>query len=244
VPAAQKHYQCEFRAMSTTLHPFLIEDSSSQTSQEAASKMHASGAQIKNIKEKFKFPDKKNRLDRAMRRIDPACEQIDLWWNWVSTSLDGAEIKSQEKQWLKYCLLPCVYWNQQIKKTRSPEIKKSYKAAYLQAKQKLASDPLSKVMDYDKHSRWYQWAMSMTTWFQRTSSAVEGRNGWLSQLHFMGRGFSKDGIQVQTTLHNYWIKRVDETTACERLTGIKPPDLFEYILSRINVSYPNQRDAG
>ena len=47
----------------------------------------------------------------------------------------------------------------------------------------------------------------------------------------MGKGFSKDGVQVQTTLHNYWIKRNDGTTACERLTGIKPP---EYALSKID----------
>lgn len=245
VLTAQKHYQREFRAMSTTLHPFLIEDSSRQTSIDAASKMHAGLSQIQSIQDRFKFPDKKNRLARAGHRITPACEQIDLWWDWVSTSLDGAEIEPEQKQWLKSYLLPYVYWKKQINKTRSKEIKKSYVAACLQAEQKLMSEPVSKVMNYDKHSPWYQWAISMTDWFQRTSSAVEGRNGWLSQLHFMGRGFSKDGIQVQTTLHNYWIKRDDGTTACERLTGIKPPDLFEYILSRIDsVPEPRKRKQG
>jgi len=81
---------------------------------------------------------------------------------------------------------------------------------------------------------WNSWANEMCNLFQRTSSAVEGRNGWLSQMHFCGRGMTERRLRTQTTLHNYFLKRDDQTTACERLSGIKPECLFEFILKNID----------
>jgi hypothetical protein len=43
----------------------------------------------------------------------------------------------------------------------------------------------------------------MVAKYQRTSSAVEGRNGYLSRLHHARRGFSKQSLQVLTIIHNF-----------------------------------------
>ncbi len=78
--------------------------------------------------------------------------------------------------------------------------------------------------------------------FIRTTSAVEGRNGWLTQIHFNGRGLPEKRIQSQTAIHNYFLKRSDGTTACERLSGIKPDDMLAYILSNVDpLSQPRRR---
>ena len=73
----------------------------------------------------------------------------------------------------------------------------------------------------------------MTNIFLRTTSAIEGRNGWLSQIHFSGRGLTTKRIKSQTAIHNYYLKRKDGTTACERLSKIKPTDLFDFIMGNI-----------
>ncbi len=49
--------------------------------------------------------------------------------------------------------------------------------------------------------------------FQRASSAVEGRNGFLSQMHHNGRGISGRRLKVLTVIHNFVIRRPDGTTA-------------------------------
>jgi len=65
-------------------------------------------------------------------------------------------------------------------------------------------------------------------------NTIEGRNGWLSQMHFCGRGLSEKRLKSQTTIHNYFLKRDDKTTACERLSGIQPECLFEFILKKFD----------
>ena len=69
----------------------------------------------------------------------------------------------------------------------------------------------------------------MVSKFQRCSSAVEGRNGYLAQVHHNRRGLSTKRLKVSTVIHNFALKRSDGTTAAERLFGRKFPDLFEYL---------------
>ena len=78
------------------------------------------------------------------------------------------------------------------------------------------------------------WANAMCSLFQRTSSAIEGRNGWLAQINVCGRGLTEKSLRSQTTIHNYFLKRQNGTTACERLSGIKLDYLFEFILKKID----------
>ncbi len=69
--------------------------------------------------------------------------------------------------------------------------------------------------------------------FQRTSSAVEGRHGYLSGLHHAGRGFTEQTLRVLTIIHNFGIRRDDGTTAAQRLFAQSFPDLFEWIVPRM-----------
>jgi hypothetical protein len=72
--------------------------------------------------------------------------------------------------------------------------------------------------------------MWMCAKFQRTSSAVEGRNGYLSRLHHASRGFTEQSLKVLTIIHNFDLKREDDTTAAQRLFDKQFPDLFEWVV--------------
>tara|TARA_B100000745_G_C20134809_1_gene388945 strand:+ start:356 stop:1789 length:1434 start_codon:yes stop_codon:yes gene_type:complete len=71
--------------------------------------------------------------------------------------------------------------------------------------------------------------------FQRSSSCVEGRNGQLSLRHHSFHHLSNRKLSALTTVHNFFIKRSDGTTAAERFFGNKPRDLFEFILANVNM---------
>lgn len=80
---------------------------------------------------------------------------------------------------------------------------------------------------------WLTWADNMVRQFHRSSSAVEGRNGCLSQMYHNGRGLSKKRLKALTVIHNYGIKRENETTAGMRLFDMDFPDLFSWLLNEM-----------
>ena len=77
------------------------------------------------------------------------------------------------------------------------------------------------------------WASDLAGQFQRASSAVEGRNGYLSQLNHCARGTPPQRLKVMTVIHNFDLKRTDGTTAAERLFKTSFPDLFDWMVERM-----------
>ena len=71
--------------------------------------------------------------------------------------------------------------------------------------------------------------------FQHTSSAVEGCNGHLAQMHHNQRGLPEQRYKVRTILHNFDCRASDGTTPAARFFRRLLPDLFETILSHIEV---------
>ncbi len=88
------------------------------------------------------------------------------------------------------CLLLWVYWLQQVDKTQHPEFKARYQQAVDAAAQQVLNHPLTQSMPAAERQVWIDWARWMANNYQRTSSALEGRNGYLIRLHHAGRGFS------------------------------------------------------
>lgn len=82
-------------------------------------------------------------------------------------------------------------------------------------------------------AEWKAWALQRTQAFQRTSSAVEGRNGYLSQMHHNHRGLPRRRYKVWTILHNFDCHAADGTTPAARFFRRTFPDLFETVLSPI-----------
>jgi hypothetical protein len=83
--------------------------------------------------------------------------------------------------------------------------------------------------------RWLEWAEWMARQFHRSSSAVEGRNGYLSQMYHNGRGLTEKRLRALTVIHNYGLKRSDGTTAAIRLFGQTFPDLFSWLVAEMGV---------
>jgi hypothetical protein len=89
---------------------------------------------------------------------------------------------------------------------------------------------------------WQAWAGEHARAFQRASSAVEGRNGYLSQMQHNQRGLPMRRYQVWTVLHNFDCRAADGTTPASRFFRRSFPNLFESVLSQIDaLPMPRQR---
>ena len=72
--------------------------------------------------------------------------------------------------------------------------------------------------------------------FQRSSSHVEGRSGYLSLRHHQLRGLDHPRKRVcLTAVPNFFLTRPDGTTAAERFFGQKPRSMFAAILTSVEI---------
>ena len=80
-------------------------------------------------------------------------------------------------------------------------------------------------------------AKRLATVFQRSSSNVEGRNGYLSLRSHQLRGLDLPRKrECFTTMHNFFLTRPDGTTAAERFFGQKPRSMFAAILDAVELA--------
>jgi Family of unknown function (DUF6399) len=80
-------------------------------------------------------------------------------------------------------------------------------------------------------------AKRLATVFQRSSSNVEGRNGYLSLRSHQLRGLDLPRKRVCfTAIHNFFLTRPDGTTAAERFFGQKPRSMFAAILEAVELA--------
>ena len=81
-----------------------------------------------------------------------------------------------------------------------------------------------------------QKAATLAEVFQRSSSNVEGRNGYLSLRNHALRGLDHPRKRAcLTAIHNFLLTRPDGTTAAERFFGPKPRSMFAAILQSVEI---------
>ena len=87
-----------------------------------------------------------------------------------------------------------------------------------------------------QQSQLKQQAKTLAEVFQRSSSNVEGRNGYLSLRNHQLRGLDRPRKRAcLTAIHNLFLTRSDGTTAAERFFGQKPRSLFAAILDSVEI---------
>jgi hypothetical protein len=92
-------------------------------------------------------------------------------------------------------------------------------------------------------------AATLAAVFQRSSSNVEGRNGYLSLRNHQLRGLDHPRKRTcLTAVHNFFLTRADGTTAAERFFEQKPRCMFASILASVEIPpaplSPPRRAAG
>jgi Family of unknown function (DUF6399) len=87
-----------------------------------------------------------------------------------------------------------------------------------------------------QQSQLQQQAQELAEVFQRSSSNVEGRNGYLSLRNHQLRGLNLPRKrECLTAIHNFFLTRPDGTTAAERFFGQKPRSMFSAILHSVDL---------
>ena len=134
---------------------------------------------------------------------------VDLWWQTVRQDLTQLAMTLRWTQWAEDVLLPLMYWQEQLHD--APPRAKAQIALVLQAVEEVFERILPRQLKPELLVGWKAWAAERAKAFQRASSAVEGRNGYLSQMQHNHRGTTRR-YQVWTVLHNFDCRAADGTT--------------------------------
>ncbi|MEO5370882.1 MAG: DUF6399 domain-containing protein [Magnetococcus sp. DMHC-1] len=175
-------------------------------------------------------------IDKAHRLVPSMLETISFFWIMVTVYLKNMSLSQEIEQFMRQNLIPAHYLRFAARKAKTAEQKRTMLAVSDQLLARLhAPDSPFFTLDGDQVQRLEQIAKECAGFFQRSSSCVEGRNGQLSLRHHNQHKISPRKLQALTVVHNFFIKRSDETTAAERFFGAKPRDLFDYLLDRIDL---------
>ncbi|MGK7875708.1 MAG: DUF6399 domain-containing protein [Xenococcaceae cyanobacterium] len=226
-------YRSVLHQISTRVHPFAVDGSGFQTGVDVANGLRALLPILAVLGQTYQLSKIKKALEQFSCQILGIAAGINLWWQAVEQNILWEELDELTQNWLVGYLLPEVYWFSQLKKTKNRDLIQVYQKAYEKAHQELLAQQLTLTLNQVEIEQWRDWATMMVAQFQRTSSAIEGRNGYLSRLHHSGRGLSSRDLQVLTTIHNFDLKRADGSTAARRFFGQDFPELFPWLMSRI-----------
>ena len=145
-------------------------------------------------------------------------------------------------QWAEALLLPVMYWHEQLRRTRHPGQKIQIALVLRAVAEAFERHPCTRQLKPEVLAGWKVWAAEHAKAFQRASSAVEGRNGYLSQMQHKHRGLPTRRYQVWTALHNCDCWAADGTTPAARFFRRSLPDLCESVLAKIDaLPMPRQR---
>jgi Family of unknown function (DUF6399)/IclR helix-turn-helix domain len=230
----QNAYRHHLETLSLTLHPFHLHDASPQTSRQVQSRLHAAVDAVETLARDHQFPVRHDMLKKVRRQLPTLAALVDFWWAGVDQDLAQAAISAPWRQWARECLLPWVYWEHQGAHTRCVRRKAKLQQARAEVHAVFDQHGITQRLDPHVLAEWQAWATEQVTAFQRASSAVEGRNGALAQLHHNQRGLPKQRYKVWTVLHNFDCHAPDGTTPAARFFKRTFPDLFETVFARMD----------
>ena len=174
--------------VSLLVHPWRLVDSTRQTSQEVEDQWQAEITALEVFVETHGLPVKKKAVDKVRKQLAGLCALVDFWWQGVCRALQHMALAPMWRQWIEEVLLPLMYGQQQAARTRCPcrkaKILQACKALHAQCE----THPMTQTLAPEVRADWQAWATERAQTFQRASSAVEGRNGSLSQMHHNHRG--------------------------------------------------------
>ena len=223
-------------------HPGRLADSTRQTSQEVKEPLGTEFEAIETLLATNGLPMKQDLLAKVRQQLAGISALVDVWWQTVRQDLTQLAMTPRWTQWAEDVLLPLMYWQEQLRRTRCPGHKAQIALVLQAVEETFARHPCTRQLKPEVLTGWQAWAAEHARAFQRASSAVEGRNGYLSQMQHNHRGLPTRRYPVWTALHNFDCRATDGTTPASRFFRRSFPDLFESVLSQIDaLPMPRQR---
>lgn len=251
VATVHKAYRSHTAMINKIIHPF-DEFNNWSKGKEVTKVLLQSLREVSKLAESLNINIDIGKAAKVLHQIPDIVEGIR---NWISISeakintwITEKVISETEKNWLVKYLLPFLYWHFQLRRTKNgrsnPDLVAYYENRMKQAKEASLNQIKILNISKDREEVLFELAYQMASSFQRSSSQVEGRNGYLAFIHHAQKGIPQDKMRALTVTHNFDTKRADGSTPAQRLFQQDFPDLFEFLCQNVTgFKEPRRRKA-
>ena len=220
-------------SISDIYHPYNIESGLKQASSMVGEKLNAVFDTIKDIVSGTGNAFEK-RIIKARKLVSAMEATIVFYFATVAIILDQKGYDERSRILLEDFLIPACYLELAASKSNDKEraIELRFIKNDLMAEYESRAGPFS-LYTPQELDEMLNTAKECSAVFQRSSSAVEGRNGQLSLNYHNLHRLSDRKLACLTALHNFDTRRADGTTPAERFFEAKHGDLFENLLKNV-----------
>ena len=220
--------------LSLTRHPCRIADAAPQTSAQVESHLQAAVEAIAVRAQDHQWPVRHAAITKGRQQVPALAALVDCWWEGVGQEVAHAASSPRWGPWAEEVVLPLVSWEHHVAHTRCAHRKATIRHALEAMQGAFGHHALTQCLPPQALKAWHVWATQRVKALQRTSSAVEGRNGSLSHMHHQHRGLPMQRYKAWTALHTVDCHAADGTTPASRFFRRTFPDLCETVLSNID----------
>jgi hypothetical protein len=232
------------RAISRSYHPYHLETGVAQSTEAVASALDTQFAELEAVAQAAGLSERScERIAKAKRVTVKMVATIAFFWLTVCAKIETLQLAPEVETLVCEQLLPAFYLHTVAGKTKDP----AQREQLLQTSTALLAPLLCRNSPVQQLPRQEIQLIETVAWecahlFQPSSSCVEGRNGQLALRHHALHRLGDSKLNALKTVHNFYLKRSDGTTAAERFFGTPPRDLFAWLLERIDIpGFPAQK---
>ena len=225
------------KGISDSYHPYDLETGIARSPEEVSCLLENHFSTIEKAASESSLPERCNKkIKKAKRMAVKMTANIVFFFCIIRAKIDALSLSPEMEQVVYNQLIPGIYLDIVSKKAKTKEQRDKLRKKSEEILIPIQSrDGPLKGLSQDDIMQIENAALECAQLFQRSSSCVEGRNGHLSLFHHSLHRLSDRKLEALTTVHNFFCKRSDGTTPAERLFGLKPEDMFEWLLKRIDL---------
>ncbi len=216
--ASQDEARGLIRALGNLYHPDDLETGQAQPVERIAQRFADVWKRLQCLAETADLPTRvRARLAKAQRLTTQLLATITFFFATLQAKVEALDLPPTVESTVVEQLIPALYLERVATRSNNAETRHRLHDLSTQLLEPLRQDdhPLQ-ALEPAVRERIEQVASECADLFQRSSSAVEGRNGQLSLYHHGRHRLSERKLAALTAVHNFHIRRADGTTAAGR----------------------------
>lgn len=233
----QEQVRQAIQGTSAAYHPYDLETGQARSAEQVAVDLDQHFANIEQVAAEAHLPAYSvERIKKAKRVVVEMVATIAFFFLVIRAKVEALGLSPEVEQAVYRNLIPGIYLHLVSEKAQAAEQRHDLekRSQALLTPLLSPSGPFAQLESNDLKLV-ETVAQECAEVFQRSSSCVEGRNGYLALWHHSLHRLSQRKLEALTTVHNFFIKRTNGTTAAERFFAAKPRDLFEGVLERVDL---------
>ena len=226
------------KAIGKIYHPYDIDTGEKRDDKKLGKELEEQYSQIEEVAKRNDCSDKqKKKIHQSKKMVEKMKSTVSAFFFFIQAYVEGLHIIPKIKEIFMDVLIPMEYLKMVSSRIRIKEEKDGITTMISKLLDTLhqRDGPWNNLSD-EKQKKLLLHAKTCAGKFQRSSSCVEGRNGYLSLLYHGFHRLSPEKLKSLTVIHNFFIKGKDGKIPAEKFFEQKPRDLFEWLLDK--TSFP------